>query len=776
MFTLPKKVIDDIDTYKEKLNKFLSGEINSAFFRGIRVPWGFYSHRGGKVLMSRLRIPAGILTSEQLKAIGEAAERFANGKLHITTRQDIQIHNVPFENSIKIIEYLRDFNISPRGGGGNTVRNVTCCYLSGICPYERIEVYNIVWGLTEYLLTLDESYNLPRKFKIAFSGCNKDCTFSAVNDVGFVAEEDSGFKVLCGGGMGAKSTVGKVLVDKIEQQNVGYIVKSIMNVFNKYGDRKNRHHNRLRFLIQDIGWDKFVELFNQEYKKIKETEYINLRYTKLPELEKLEFQKDIQQNFNDENYNLFLKYNVGKQKQQGYYYVQLRIPLGEIDSEKLILLSRLKDILPNIIFRTTQRQNLVISNVPYNKLQVLYQRLKNIFDKNFLYAETVLDIVSCKAVTTCNLGICNAIDLAAEVIKRLENMKLDIDKLKDVKINFNGCPNAYGQHPIGTISFSGLTRKAYNRSVPFYKVHLGGKIDKENTKLAEEIDIVPARVIPELICEFILTLQSKLNGDFYKYILNEGKIYVSELIKKYSYIPPYEENKNYYIDFGKTEEFSLSGLSQGECGAGVIDMIEADLESAKQSLIKSREKKFDLQDIKDALVYCSRALLVVKGIDPKSEEEAISSFIDKFIKTGICNPEFENLNTIYKDIVSNKITKEEAYEYTEKFYQEVKQIYSLMDSNFNFLVRFKEIEISKQKESKQREVLTYDLRGTPCPINYVKTKLKLEELEIGDMLEVYLDDGEPIQNVPKSLENDGHEIIKIQQVENFFKVLVKKKL
>ncbi|MCM8787413.1 MAG: nitrite/sulfite reductase, partial [Candidatus Omnitrophica bacterium] len=668
MFVLPQKIIDDIQNYKEKLNKFLSGEISSAFFRGIRVPWGYYTHRGGEVLMSRLRIPAGILTAEQLKAIAIAAKNFANGKLHITTRQDIQIHNVPYENSIKIIEYLKDFNISPRGGGGNTVRNITCCYLSGICPYERIEVYKITWGLTEYLLTLDESYNLPRKFKIAFSGCDKDCAFSAVNDVGFIAE-DSGFKVLCGGGMGAKSSVGKVLVNKTEE-NIGYIVKSIMNVFNKYGDRKNRHHNRLRFLIQDIGWNKFVELFNQEFNKVKETEYINLRYAKLPELEKLEFQKDIQQNFNDEHYNLFLKYNVREQKQAGYYYVQLRIPLGEIDSEELTLLSELKEIVPNIIFRTTQRQNLVISNVPYDKLYSLYEKLKNIFGKNFLYPETILDVVSCKAVTTCNLGICNAIALASEIINKLENINLDIDKLKEVKICLNGCPNACGQHPIGTISFCGLTRKVYNRSVPFYKVHLGGKIDKENTKLAEEIDIVPARVIPELICEFILTLQNKLNGDFYKYILNEGKIYMTELIKKYSYIPPYEENKNYYIDFGKIEEFSLSGLSQGECGAGVIDMIEADLESAKQSLIKSKEKNLELTDTKEALIYSARALLVVKGVDPKSENEAISSFIDKFIKTGICNTDFANLNTIYQSIISNQIAKEEAYDYAQKFYQE----------------------------------------------------------------------------------------------------------
>ncbi|MCM8784935.1 MAG: sulfurtransferase TusA family protein [Candidatus Omnitrophica bacterium] len=770
MFRLPKKVIDDIQKYDEKLKQFLSGKINSTFFRGVRVPWGFYSQRGGKLLMSRLRIPAGILTPSQLKAIGIAAKNFADGKLHITTRQDIQIHNVPFENSIKIIDYLKDFNISPRGGGGNTVRNITCCYLSGICSKEKTEVYKMVWGLTEYLLSLEESLNLPRKFKIAFSGCEKDCAFTGVNDVGVIALDDGKFKVLCGGGMGAKSAVGKVLCENIDQDEVYYVIKSVFNVYNKYGDRKNRHHNRLRFLIEDIGWEKFYDLYKKELDNIRGNEYIPIRYENdvnvLPELP----DAGLIGCSEDETYNLFIKHNTAKQKQKGYYYAEIRIPVGEISSEELLKLCEIEGFVPTLIFRTTQRQNIVLTNIPYDKMFYVYEKIKSIFS-DFLYPETVLDIVSCKAATTCNLGICNAIDLAKNIIEEL-NSKLDttvIEKLKDVKININGCPNACGQHPIGTISFSGLARRVYNRSVPFYKIYLGGKIDGENTKLAQEKGILPARVIPKFISELVLTLQGSLNIEYLTFN-------IEQLIKKYSYVPSYEEDKNYYIDFGKTEEFSFAGLSQGECGAGVIDMIEADLESAKQSLIKSKEKNLEITDIKDALIYSARALLVVKGVDPKSEEETIFGFIDKFINTGICNPEFKNLNEIYQNIVSNKITKEQAYEYTQKFYQEVKKIYSLMDSNFNFVARFKEIISTEDKRQKHPKTLTYDLRGTPCPINYVKIKLKLEELNIGDVLEVYLDDGEPIKNVPKSLINDGQEILKIEQVKNFFKVLIKRKV
>jgi len=755
MFKLPEKVKHEAKRYKESFEKFLAGELKDAFFKGIRVPWGNYSQRGGKFLMTRLRIPAGILTPPQLRAIGEAAQRFADGKLHITTRCDIQIHNVPWDNPVKILEYLQNFDLTPRGCGGNTIRGITCCYLSGVCPYEELEVYKMAWGITEYLLTLEDAYNLPRKFKIAFSGCGLDCAFAAVNDLGFVAEK-TGFKVLVGGGMGAKSSVGKILHEKIEPQEVGYIVKAAINVFNKYGNRKNRHHNRLRFLIEDLGWEKFKDLYQQELKKVKEDEYLGLRTENaLPLLPKIEGPLEIEKN-EDPNFQAFLKYSVGQQKQKGYFFAKLRIPFGEITSYALVELAKLEESLPEIIFRTTPRQNIVITNVPYNKISWLYERLKGILS-DFLYPETVLDVVSCKAATTCNLGICNAIALAPVVVDRLKKINMDLEKYSEVKININGCPNACGQHPIGTISFAGLAKKVHGHTVPFYRVYEGGKVAAENTRLAEELGMIPARAVPDLVQE---------------YFKSEMKIPMRELIKKFAYVPSYEEDRSYYVDWGREEDFSLQGIGQGECGAGVIDMIESDLNSAKQSLAKALDKGLDLGEIKEALVYAARALLVVKGIDPKDEKEVISSFVEKFVREGIAHPDYQSLGRVYEDVLAGCIAKDQVFEYAQKFYEEVKNIYSLMDSSFNFQIRF----AGKIREKEAVEGQTYDLRGTPCPINYVKAKIKLEGMAEGEVLNLYLDEGEPIANVPKSLESDGQEIVKIEKIENYYLVVVKKKV
>ncbi len=685
---LPHKVIDELPFYKNNLEKFLSGELEEAFFRGVRVPWGFYSQRGGEFLMARLRVPNGILTPQQLHEIGTVANSQSDGKLHITTRQDIQIHNLPVENSLKIIESLQKVHISPRAGGGNTIRNITGCYLSGICPHEHSEIYKNVWGLTEYLLSCDESYSMPRKIKIAFSGCEHDCACTGVNDLGFVARKDGGFKVLCGGGMGAKSTVGTILHEKIDQSEIGYVAKAIVNLFIKYGDRKRRNRNRLRFLIQNLGWEVFHQHYTQELAEAHKGASITINSKDaLPELPTPAEVNHEESPENDTGYASFLKCHCSQQKQPGYYSIVLRVPRGEIAGDTLIALSRLSDTIPSLHFRTTQRQDMIIANVPREKLNLIYNGVRPLF-KLAPHPEAITDTVCCKGATTCSIGICNSVGLVSAIVEELNTISLNPDRLKDLVININGCPNACGQHPIGLISFSGMVKKVNNRSVPFYRVHLGGRIDAENTILAEPIGAVPARIIPKMFTQFLTALQERPQENAYDYISTQGKQVMMELIQKYATVPPYEEDTSFYIDYGKTDEFTLDGLSQAECSSGVVDMIESDLKSAQHYLATAREQGFDLDMIHNALISSSRALLVVKGVDPKEEAEIIDAFIAKFVDTHICPPEFKNIHTVFDQLRLKNIKQDTAYDYTNRLYEAVKETYSLMDSTFNFPARF----------------------------------------------------------------------------------------
>src|SRR3989339_259234 len=738
MFKLPLSVRSDINKYKESLEKYLKGGLTGAFFKGIRVPWGNYSQRGDKYLMSRLRIPAGIITPVQLRAIADSAKDFAGGRLHITTRQDIQIHDVPYANSLKIMESLKNLDISPRGGGGNTIRNITACSMSGVCMNEKIEVYKLAWGLSEYLLAFEDSFTLPRKIKIAFSGCGNDCAFAGVNDIGILATA-GGLKVLCGGGMGARSMVGRVLEENVKENEIGYIIRAIVNIFNKHGDRKDRRRNRLRYFIQNTGWETFVEMYRKELGSVNKEQ------------------------------NEITEYCVKEQKQKGYFSVKIKIPCGELLSGQLIGLSGILDGYQGAVLRVTQSQNFIISNIPGSKVLELYGKVSSLLgDTDF--PETLYDVVSCKAATTCNLGICNAIAVAPVIVKELKKLKLSSEVIKELRININGCPNACGQHPIGILSFSGQAKKVYERMVPFYKVFMGGKTGGENTRLASEIGLVPARILPEVISEFVQEIENRKSKDIRGLINKEGTIIMKALMEKYSFIPAYEENRLYYVDFGKTEDFSLAGIGQAECGAGVIDMIEADIGSAKLAIKRAEKEGYAEALSGEAIAFSARALLVVKGLEPKDTLSAINMFTDNFIKTGICDPKYSNLKDMYSKILLLQIDEKQAFSFAESFCEEVGNIYALMDSNFNFAVK----EEKKAAGERPASVLLYDLRGSPCPINYVKAKLKLEGLALGDLLELYLDEGAPIKNVPGSLKLDGQEIIKTEKSGDFYKVTVKR--
>lgn len=772
MFQLPEEIKNTIKDYKRSLEEAEKDKFSSSRFKGIRVPWGIYSHRGGKSYMARIRLPGGLMSAQQLKALAYASKEFGDGMLHVTTRQDMQIHNVKIEDTIRVMEYLKEYNLSSRGGGGNSVRNIIACPFSGICKDELFDVKGYATALSEYLLKEDISFNLPRKFKVSFSGCGLDCAGVLINDLGFLAQNKSGrkgFKVFVGGGMGVSSRVGVLLEDFLPEEDLGYCAAAVRNIFYRKGDRRNKHHNRLRFLIHDdMGFPGFKKAYEEEFRLLKEKEYIVLRDIKLDEGEAGEGKIPY---VDDKEYQEFTKYNVLPQKQKGFNIVKLRIPRGDIEWKKLENLAALESDFKGIQFIATQSQDLVLTWVKNKDLGKLFLRLKETLE-NFLYPDTLLDVIACKGALTCNLGLCNSPGLAKEIERMVKKEFVNIKLLSKLDIRINGCPNACAHHPIGKISLHGVAKRIMNRPAPFYKLFLGGRQESELTRLAEESGIIPAKNVPLFLKDFLCAIDKTMgNGDAYQFLQGEGKEIAREILKKYSYMPPYSENRDFYIDWGKEEEFSLDGLGPGECGAGVLDMIESDLTEAKITLEKAEKEDFLYKDIKRALFLCSRSLLIIKGSDPQSEEQAFSDFKKKFIDEGIILDIYSNVKDIFYKLneKSNSFERKEAFSYAKGFMEHIASLYKSMDSGFNFP---KKEEIPKAQTHSSVTIL--DLKGTPCPINYVKTKLFLENLDSGDILEVLLDEGEPINNVPKSLENDGHKIIKVEKVDNYWKLTLKK--
>ncbi len=772
MFRLPEEVKKSVEKYKHSLEEVQEGKMSSARFKGVRVPWGIYSHRGGEVYMARIRIPAGVVSSVQLKALAHVSREFGDGILHITTRQDIQIHKVNIEDTLKVIQYLKEYDLSPRGGGGNTVRNIIACPLSGVCKDELFDVGRHAVALTEYLLRQDTSFNLPRKLKISFSGCSKDCGGCLVNDLGLLAQclnGEEGFRVFAGGGMGANSRIGKLLEEFVPEEDLGYCVVAVKNILYKKGDRRNKRHNRLRFLIEDMGWEEFKKTYRKEFRELREKEYIVLR--NIDSFEKKEIDGRVPQ-IDDEEYNDFLGYSVSSQKQKGFSSVELRIPRGDITAERLASLAQIEKEFSGIEFRTSLNQNFLICWVKSEDLYRLFLKLKEILS-DFLYPRTLLDVVACKGALTCNLGLCNSPGLAKEIEDVVREGFLRKKAFRELEIRLNGCPNSCAQHPIGKLSFYGMVRRVDNRPVPFYKFLLCGRKEAELTELAKEIGMIPAKNVPHFLRDFLQGVDGRIGEteDIYDFLSGPAKKIAQQVLKHYSYVPSYVEDRDFYIDWGKTEEFSLLGLGPGECGAGVLDLIEADLSEARLSLERAEKEFFSLKEIKKTLFFSARALLAVKGKDPKNEREVFSDFKESFIKEGIASPVYANVQEVFKDMGEKMSSGQRRgnFSYASKFLEHINELYKSMDSTLNFP--------KKEKSSKEGEILSnvLDLKGTPCPINYVKVKLTLEKLNQGDILEIILDEGEPMDNVPKSLENDGHQVLKIEKQDEFYRVTVKKR-
>jgi sulfite reductase (ferredoxin) len=269
---IPENIRRDTLNYRQRVDKLLRAETSPSQFKAYRVPMGIYEQRVSGKYMIRIRIPAGIALPHQLERIAELSKNYGSGVIHVTTRQDLQIHDVAVEHTPEILEKLLEVGLSPRGGGGNTVRNVTVCPRSGVCPEESFDVAPYAVALSEYLLQNDSAFNLPRKFKVAFSGCSKDCAFASVADVGFFAhmrDGEEGFSVYAGGGLGSSSRTAIIIEDFIPAQRMFQFTEAVKRLFDIHGDRTNKHRARLRYVLMRFGQKEFVKHYQAERNRIE---------------------------------------------------------------------------------------------------------------------------------------------------------------------------------------------------------------------------------------------------------------------------------------------------------------------------------------------------------------------------------------------------------------------------------------------------------------------------------------------------------------------------
>lgn len=775
IYKIPDTLAGELDKLRDMALQVKDGTLSGERFRAFRVPQGVYEQRDVGTFMLRVRCAGGVTLPHQMKTLADVSEKYGDGTLHVTTRQDIQIHKVALENIYPALVALYEAGLSTKGGGGNTVRNITACHHSGVCPDEEFDVTPYAVAVTDFMLVDPHSYELPRKYKIAFSGCSRDCAGATVNDVGLIAKRRDGvdgFAVYAAGGMGIKSRTADFLEEFVPASGIHLVAEAIKRLFDKRGNRKNKHKARLRFLMEEMGLDAFRGLYQKELKILRDDSPASLQLRPLPRREPSPAGGPVESaapgGFED-----WRRHNVLPQKQEGRFITGIPLSLGDIEAGTMRALADIVTAHGEGVLRTTQDQNIALRWISGNELADLYSKLDGIGLAGNK-PPILSNLIVCAGAATCKLGICLSRGLAGAVERKLSRNGSDLEKVGELGINISGCPNSCGRHPVGHIGLFGAARRVEGKLVPCYVIQLGGRVEEGKTELASGSDSVPARNIPDYLKDFLEAYAASSHcSDFYKFLDAEGRQKAKELALKYKEVPSFADDKNFYYDWDAQDIFSLAGRGPGECGAGVFDLIEVDLASARGAL---EEKKCYA-----ATVLASRALLVTRGEQADDDISALTLFKKYFADRNLISGEL-------KELIDRGIECASKQNPEDVFDAEPDKVKDLIDAvadlyeNMDDSLRFKsEDEPAPEKEPAAASSsggaaeadVSRDFRGVVCPLNYVKTKLVLEQMDSGKTLSILLDE-EGARNVPASAAEDGHEILSTTREDNHWRIIIRK--
>jgi len=584
---------EETEIFGQNVKLFRKGKISEDDFRRFRLQHGAYGSRlQQNYSMVRIKVPSGEMTPEQLEKIASLSEAFSIGSAHVSTRQNIQLHWVQLEDVSEVMRGLVEVGLTTREACGNTVRNVMCSHFAGVCPDEEFDSTPYAKAIARFFLRNPVCQNLPRKFKINFACCSQH-GLVRIADIGLIpAKKDgsSGFKIYLGGGLGAASFIGHQLEEFTSEVRLVSTCMAVIRLFDRLGNRENMARNRMRYLVNEMGWEKFQKLVIKERSNVEmtvsletlgrykvETEPQNMRQLlngkKLPLInEKVDV--------NSDPYKRWLHTNVVSQKQNGYFVVFITLGAGDITASQLRSLAKtIRDYSGEGCARNTPNQNFAIRFIKAKDLPEFYNDLAKIGLAN-PGALTMSSAVGCSGTTSCNLAITNSHRLAKEIQSKFIELGLDTaDDLRDSTIKISGCPNSCGQHEIATIGFYGGASRIGGTMTPTYTMMFGGR-DGEDGLLGRTVMRVPAkRVIPTLtkIIEIYRKERSE-NESLSVWIgkLINGAVNVNGQVRNLDDIktvlmstislPSAEEEPEAYMDYGNDIKFSAK-TAKGECAA-----------------------------------------------------------------------------------------------------------------------------------------------------------------------------------------------------------------
>ena len=717
---MPPQLAEEIDTFETEIELRRQGKVDEKVFAETRLRRGAYGQRydngqrhdgsesrplafpegkstkGPDTLwdapgMQRIKIPYGGLNPEQLETLAELAEEYSDGVVHITTRQDFQLHYVHLDNATTLMRRLAAVGITTREACGNSVRNVCGCPYAGVCPDEKFDVTPYAAAFTQFMLGHPDAQNFGRKFKPSFSGCSQHaCGLAAMHDMGMIAEtrtidgeEVRGFRVVVGGGLGAVPRQAKLMDEFLLPEELLPTAQAIAKVFGRHGEKKMRSRARLKFLIDKWGVDKFKEEVLAERAKLKD----DPRWTEF--LNRLDSDHETPRNppgelppvNGNERYAHWVKTNLRDQKQDGYVTATVSLPLGDLTADQLRSLADIVRQFTNGTVRTTVEQNFVIRWVSKSDVPALYEALDKA-DLSEPGASNILDIVACPGTDTCKLGISSSRGLAAELRNRLATKSYQLDQaIQDLHIKISGCFNSCGQHHICDIGFYGANRTIKGYKVPHFQVVLGGQWEENAASYGLPIVAIPSKRIPdalERITAFYVRERQK-SERFPEFVTRVGKVPIRQLLDDLTQeIPDHEVDPDLYADWADPRQYSIGDIGKGECAGEVVSQYEFEM-AATERMVFDAQVALDEDRAQDAgeaaylaMMRAAKALVQIRYDDVTDDpDEVVEEFKDRYYDTEIffdpyAGPKFANYLFAAHESAGRQFTAEAAHHFIEE--------------------------------------------------------------------------------------------------------------
>jgi sulfite reductase (ferredoxin) len=660
--------------------------------------------------MQRIKLPLGKMSAEQLDVMADLAEEYSDGILHVTTRQDIQLHFVHIEDTPDLMRRLAAVGVTTREACGNSVRNITACSLAGVCGDAPFDISAYAHAATYFLLGHDDTQDFGRKFKIAFSGCaDHPCGLTNFHDLGAIAATRTvdgktvrGFTVVVGGGLGSVPHPAKVLEEFVDESELLPTIQAVCRVFSRLGERENRARARLKFVIKKIGIEEFQRLAREERTKLKEdprwTDYLSnlgvVEEKPLRPASKLETK-------GSPAFERWRASNVVKQVQDGYVVATATLPLGDMTVKQARAVADIARRFTGDTMRATVDQNVLFRWVAEGDLPALYQALGAIgLDEPG--AGTITDITACPGTDTCKLGISSSRGLASELRKRLTVIQDDMDPAaRGLHIKTSGCFNSCGQHHVADLGFLGVSRNVGGRRVPHFQVVVGGEWEHNAGSFGLAIGAIPSKNVPKMVerlsQRFVAERQE--GETFTMFIQRIGKKEVRAMVEALAEVPGYDVDRSYYSDWGDPREYSIGDMGVGECAGEVVPIAIMTLAAAEREVFES-QVLMEQGDLNGAAARALSAMLTAaRGLTREvvpdlgdGQDEIVESFRSQLVETKLFFDQFAGAK--FAQYLYRAVRSDDAAQGPEAVHQRVEEAQLFVDASYQCYERM--VVASKQ--------------------------------------------------------------------------------